>query len=63
MRGGTLRFQAQYMRRICVPRLDTIKVTDRTALSKSFEARDTDKATDVALRVYGLPASALSVLS
>jgi len=63
MRGGTLRFQAQYMRRICVPRLDTVKKADRTALARAFDARDVDKATGVALRVYGLPAPALTTIT
>ena len=61
MRGGTLRFQAQYMRRICVPTLDTIKVSHRAALAEAFDARDVDRATGVALAVYGLPREALSV--
>lgn len=62
MRGGTLRFQAQYMRRIRVPQLSAIKKADRTALARAFEARDVELATDMALRAYGLPNSALSVV-
>lgn len=55
MRGGTLRFQAQYLRRIRVPRPDMICTADSTALSDAFDRRDVDAATEAALRVYGLP--------
>lgn len=55
MRGGCLRFQAQYLRRIRVPPIDTISATDAADLTKAFETRDRDRATHVALRLYGLP--------
>ncbi|MEU3452402.1 Eco57I restriction-modification methylase domain-containing protein [Micromonospora sp. NPDC006766] len=54
MRGGTLRFQAQYLRRIRVPRPETISAADRAALAAAFAKRDTRAATEVALRVYGI---------
>ncbi|WP_239404454.1 Eco57I restriction-modification methylase domain-containing protein [Frankia sp. Cj3] len=54
MRGGTLRFQAQYLRRIRVPHPDTISETDTVALRDAFERRDVDAATDAALRVFDL---------
>ncbi len=54
MRGGTLRFQAQYLRRIRVPRHDLINDANRTALRDAFDRRDVDAATETALRVYGL---------
>jgi hypothetical protein len=54
MRGGTLRFQAQYMRRIRVPRPDSISTEDRAALAYAFTRRDRDAATKAALRVYGI---------
>ena len=56
MRGGTLRFQAQYLRRICLPRFCDISDTDRETLANAFERRDTGAATRVALRLYGLRA-------
>ncbi|WP_433536717.1 Eco57I restriction-modification methylase domain-containing protein [Micromonospora sp. CA-249363] len=56
MRGGTLRFQAQYLRRIRVPRPETISAADRAALAAAFDERDTRAATEVALRVYGIEA-------
>lgn len=54
MRGGTLRFQAQYLRKIRVPDPATISQSDQTALAEAFDKRDVEAATDAALRVYGL---------
>jgi hypothetical protein len=54
MRGGTLRFQAQYLRRIRVPRLADVSAADAAALRAAFDRRDVDAATSVALRLYGL---------
>jgi hypothetical protein len=54
MRGRTLRFQAQYVRRIRVPHLSEIGETDRAALANAFDRRDVQAATDAALRAYGL---------
>jgi hypothetical protein len=54
MRGGTLRFQAQYLRKIRVPDPATISESDRVALAEAFDKRDVKAATDAALRVYGL---------
>ncbi len=54
MRGGTLRFQAQNLRRIRVPDPDTLTAAHRDALVRAFNARDSDKATSVAVEVYGI---------
>ncbi|MFF3375503.1 Eco57I restriction-modification methylase domain-containing protein [Streptomyces sp. NPDC002680] len=54
MRGGTLRFQAQYLRKIRVPDPESISESDRVALAEAFDKRDVKAATDAALRVYGL---------
>ncbi|HEX7662152.1 MAG TPA: N-6 DNA methylase [Pseudonocardiaceae bacterium] len=54
MRGGTLRFQAQYLRRIRVPDPAAISLEDRDALADAFDRRDVQAATKAALRVYGL---------
>jgi adenine-specific DNA-methyltransferase len=54
MRGGTLRFQAQYLRRIRVPHPDSISKEDGEALAEAFDNRDTLAATEVAMRVYGI---------
>ncbi len=54
MRGGTLRFQAQYLRRIRVPRISDISARGAAALADAFDRRDVDAATSVALPLYGL---------
>ncbi|MFJ5050224.1 Eco57I restriction-modification methylase domain-containing protein [Streptomyces sp. NPDC088719] len=54
MRGGTLRFQAQYLRKIRVPDPEAISERDREALAAAFDKRDVGAATEAALRVYGL---------
>lgn len=54
MRGGTLRFQAQYLRKIRVPNPETLDARDKRMLVDAFERRDVEAATEAALRVYGL---------
>ncbi len=54
MRGGTLRFQAQYLRRIRLPSPDTLTAADQAALSSAFDQRDAVAATEIAIRLYGL---------
>jgi adenine-specific DNA-methyltransferase len=56
MRGGFLRFQAQYLRRIRIPHPDAISDSTASALSEAFQCRDTTAATDIALQLYGLSA-------
>ncbi|MCB1015930.1 MAG: SAM-dependent methyltransferase, partial [Acidimicrobiales bacterium] len=56
MRGGTYRFQAQYLRRIRVPDPRSISRGDARSLARAFRDRDRERATDVAADVYGLPA-------
>ncbi|MER7014547.1 Eco57I restriction-modification methylase domain-containing protein [Saccharopolyspora sp. NPDC000359] len=56
MRGGTLRFQAQYLKRLRVPDplvLERDKAT-WNALRVAFRARDVAGATDAAARAYGI---------
>lgn len=54
MRGGYLRFQAQYLRRVRVP--DPRSVTPRQAreLAEAFQARDRERATVAAREVYAI---------
>jgi adenine-specific DNA-methyltransferase len=54
MRGGTLRFQAQYLRRIRVP--DPAKLSEEisAALADAFDRRDVEAATEAAVLAYGL---------
>ena len=54
MRGGTLRFQAQYLRRTRVPAPDSISADDSEALRAAFAARDSRSATEIAVRLYGV---------
>jgi adenine-specific DNA-methyltransferase len=54
MRGGYLRFQAQYLRRIRVPRHDLVPRRTARELARSFETRDVERATVAALDAYGL---------
>lgn len=54
MRGGSYRFQAQYLRRVRVPALDTIGAADRLALARAFQNRDAEAATATALKLCGI---------
>lgn len=55
MRGGTLRFQAQYLRKIRVPRPEMIEPETAQRLQKAFSVGDRDAATRAAEAAYGLP--------
>lgn len=54
MRGGYLRFQAQYLRRIRVPDLSSIEAGTASALAQAFDRRDREEATRLTLPLYGL---------
>jgi hypothetical protein len=54
MRGGYLRFQAQYLRRIRVPRPQDISDDQASVLRKAFRERDIRLATEMALRLYDI---------
>jgi hypothetical protein len=55
MRGGCYRFQAQYLRRIRVPPPESLTKHDRQALAGAFADRDVERATGLAMAVYGIP--------
>jgi adenine-specific DNA-methyltransferase len=59
MRGGYLRFQAQYLRRIRVPRPECVSEHSAELLREAFRNRDRAKATAAALSVYGLDIASL----
>ncbi len=59
MRGGYLRFQAQYLRRIRVPTPSALSASQSAHLREAFRARDKKRATESALQVYGLTAGEL----
>jgi hypothetical protein len=52
MRGGTLRFQAQYLRRIRVPSPAALSVDLCDRLRLAFRSRDAAAATRAALDAY-----------
>jgi methylase of polypeptide subunit release factors len=54
MRGGYLRFQAQYLRRIRVPDSDRIPPSLQNQIRSAFRARDFAKLDTLALRAYGV---------
>ena len=54
MNGGFLRFQAQYLRRIRVPRPEALTPRLERELARAFEERDAEAATGAALEAYGI---------
>ena len=54
MRGGFLRFQAQYLRRIRVPPYGSISSKDRKALISAARSLDREQANKAAFRIYGI---------
>ena len=54
MRGGYLRFQAQYLRRIRLPDFKKLSKIHAEQLSKAFRGRDRQLATRTALTIYGI---------
>ena len=54
MRGGYLRFQAQYLRRIRIPKIEDLDRPRERELRKAFRARDRKAANVAALPLYGL---------
>jgi hypothetical protein len=57
MRGGYLRFQAQYLRRVRVPDPESIAEGQAIELARAFRQRDRRLASTVALDVYQVTAS------
>ncbi|MFP5224580.1 MAG: Eco57I restriction-modification methylase domain-containing protein [Actinomycetota bacterium] len=55
MRGGTLRFQAQYLRRIHVPAPESIRDDVAERLRVAFAERDAAAATAAAIDAYEIP--------
>ncbi|MCY4136009.1 MAG: N-6 DNA methylase [bacterium] len=57
MRGGTYRFQAQYLRKIRVPAPDSISPGLKERLRSAFSGRDRRAATEAAAEAYGMTIS------
>lgn len=62
MRGGFLRFQAQYLRRIRVPRWDDVPAALRGDLKKAALAHDLTACNRAAFKLYGLTKQERSTL-
>lgn len=56
MRGGTYRFQAQYLRRIRIPDPQSITRSVARSLAQAFGDRDHEMASAAAAKAYGLDA-------
>lgn len=54
MRGGYLRFQAQYLRRIRLPDPSSMSTKLRTGIKSAFKKRDFGQLDKLALQAYGL---------
>lgn len=62
MRGGFLRFQAQYLRRIRVPKWEDVPDVIRHELAEAAVARDIAACNRATFRLYGLSGEEQSVL-
>jgi hypothetical protein len=62
MRGGYLRFQAQYLRRIRLPLWSTVSADMRRALEDAAEARDIEACNRAAFGLYGLTTAEVDAL-
>jgi adenine-specific DNA-methyltransferase len=60
MRGGTYRFQAQYIRRMRVPDFEAVSRAAARRLARAFCDRDAEAATAVAAVLYGLDRAVLA---
>ncbi len=56
MAGGYFRFQAQYLRRIRLPRPEDLGHTALEGLAEAFDARDSAAANRIAHEIYGIDA-------
>ncbi len=56
MRGGYLRFQAQFLRRISLPYVSDVTPEQAEGLTAAFESRDVQAANAIVAKLYGLSA-------
>ncbi|MBI4741238.1 MAG: Eco57I restriction-modification methylase domain-containing protein [Betaproteobacteria bacterium] len=54
MRGGFIRFQAQYLRRIRIPQWENVSTTLRTELAEAATKRDIQACNRAAFQLFGL---------
>ena len=62
MRGGHLRFQAQYLRRIRLPYWSDVPTSVKNALIAAAESRDSHDRIRAAAELYDLDANECAVL-
>ncbi len=62
MRGGYLRFQAQYLRRIRLPRWDSVSVEMRDRLKRFSETNDRHELNEIVASLYGLSADEMKLI-
>lgn len=63
MRGGTLRFQAQYLRRLRLPRWETVPQVMRAQLLALTDSSDEIALNEAVFALYGLDEHAIAVLT
>ena len=63
MRGGYLRYQAQYLRRIRIPRWETVSAKVREQLIEASEAQDFLRCRDLVFDLYGLSSDQRSIIT
>jgi len=56
LRGGYYQVQAQYLRKVRVPVIGSVGASERKALRDAFRERDREKATAVAMGLFGVEA-------
>ena len=54
MRGSTLRFQAQYLRKVHIPRADSVDERIKSELAEAFETRNRERANAASRKAYGM---------
>ena len=62
MRGGYLRFQAQYLRRIRMPRWDSVSVEMRDRLKRFSETNDRHELNEIVASLSGLSADEMKLI-
>lgn len=62
MRGGYLRFQAQYLRRIRLPRWESVSDPMRDRLKRFSEANDRHELNDIVAKLYGLSVDEMTLI-
>lgn len=63
MRGGFLRFQAQYLRRLRVPKPESLSHLDEEELKRAFQTHDVTLANTIAARLYRLTEKERNLIS